>query len=684
MAGASLTIGLLSFGGILAVWPVLPAAVAAFVLSVAYEGEIYLQNIKGSLKKLFKSRQLERQLAKACMLEHFPLDKGELNQGCPQFFKDYLNQLQLLHPFEHPSQNPLEPKRLNKDSRDRKQQLEKTLVDMEKWFAEQLFSEENPATSYQSELREWLDQKQLRKTIKEKHGSRDQIYKGLRIFCLTAGVFMGLGTTYLLVDAFAVIPWLAVLPASMVPGLIVPMAAIAGVAYSLLVYNAMTDMIGSEIVSKWRKKFSEYKKIEHKIGMGVVLSVMLVLTVALSICTAGTWWTVAKNTPPLFAWMGRMPAFIMLILNPLISGISTWAFNVENVSETLEMADEKIDRVITWVINLPSTIMQGLKGWMSRASAWMFNGKKVSETDEPIHTISIESQNETLLQRLNPFRKIIKTTFDPLITLFFGGHLVSVSATADRMPGVWPIVSMLLAFFNEMVEDYHYFMGGPSLQHKHDTTSMLKERLSIGGGHHHGDDIPAQLLTALFSPLYVLAAAWDVVCSGHSEGFESWEAFVRAVDKEAGVPPEVDVEFGAFNSCFNVSRQPVPSVDKHSDEVSVKGKTRAVKTTQSNANPNVNAPNPAWPIEHAVYRIERYKEKHLQATADCETTKEYLTKLQADLASRTYCTVSWSPRPIKETIDHYGSFFAKSSITREFLAALPQRVLAGEWAPMRT
>ena len=72
MAGASLTIGLLVFGGTLAIWPVLPAAVAAFVLSVAYEGEIYLQNIKGSLKKLFKSNQLERQLAKACLLEHFP------------------------------------------------------------------------------------------------------------------------------------------------------------------------------------------------------------------------------------------------------------------------------------------------------------------------------------------------------------------------------------------------------------------------------------------------------------------------------------------------------------------------------------------------------------------------------------------------------------------------------------
>ena len=70
MAGASLTMGLLSFSGILAIWPgVLPLAFGGFFLSVAYEGEIYLKNIKGSLKKLFKSNQLERQLAKSYLLE---------------------------------------------------------------------------------------------------------------------------------------------------------------------------------------------------------------------------------------------------------------------------------------------------------------------------------------------------------------------------------------------------------------------------------------------------------------------------------------------------------------------------------------------------------------------------------------------------------------------------------------
>ena len=127
-SGASSILGFLSFGGMFALWPILPVAFTAFGLSVAYEGEIYLQNINGALNKLFKHNQLERGLAKQYllkkMLEITPEDY-------PPFFKDYQKQLKLLHQFGHD--------RLNKDSRGQKRQVEKTLGDMEKWFAIQLF-----------------------------------------------------------------------------------------------------------------------------------------------------------------------------------------------------------------------------------------------------------------------------------------------------------------------------------------------------------------------------------------------------------------------------------------------------------------------------------------------------------------------------------------------------------------
>lgn len=86
--GASLILGFLSFGGMYALWPVLPLAFAGFALSVAYEGEIYLQNIKGALNKLFKFNYLKNYLAKEYLLNHFPNTDEE---NCPQFFKDYKN-----------------------------------------------------------------------------------------------------------------------------------------------------------------------------------------------------------------------------------------------------------------------------------------------------------------------------------------------------------------------------------------------------------------------------------------------------------------------------------------------------------------------------------------------------------------------------------------------------------------
>ena len=637
MAGASLTIGLLSFGGILAIWPAvpvafaalaLPVAFAAFILSVAYEGEIYLQNIRGSLKKLVKSNHLERELAKVCLLDHFPETSAA---NCPQFFKDYERQLQLLHLFEG--------KRLNKASRKNKRHIEKTLTDMEKWFAVQLFSTSTDLTGYQDDLRMWLDahEQASRSNAQKKRGSRHLIYQGLQLFCLTAGVFMGLGTTYLLVEAFAVIPLLAALSAATLPIIIVPMAVIAGVAYGLLVYNAMTDMVATEMVTKWlnklRKDFADPEKFGRSVAMSVGLSVMFVLTLALSICTAGTWWTVAKTSQPLFRWMGKMPSFIMLMINPLISSVSTWAFNVENVSETLELVD-------TWFEPVEPV-----------------KDKKNTRLKDKENTPPVGHW----LQRLNPFRMLINVAFAPLRFLLFVGHLVSIGVTADRVPGVSPIASALLGVVNEGVEDFHYFdlFGKQVHAHKHDTRSLLKERLGAQQGHNHDSDLPTKFLTALFSPLYVLAAGWELLSSGESEdGFDSWEAFGKAVDKEAGLPVEEHVNVRAGDLCC--------------DRKTKKGTFKAL-------------PQVAWQFEHAVFRIERHKEKHLQDTDGCESVKkqrEELMKLQGALGyyAAVYCGSSFLPPvSVDSVINKHCSFFKSSpdaKDTCEFLDALPSRVAA--------
>jgi len=153
------------------------------------------------------------------------------------FFKDYQAQLDRLAYFGHA--------RLNEESSARKKQIEKTLGDMEKWFAQQLLSPPARLTSYERQLQLWLannDQAEWQTRLAE----RLSAFKKVKAFSILAGIFMGLGTTYLLVEAFSIIPFFAALALTTWPYFIVPMAIIAGTAYGLLTYNAVTDMITND------------------------------------------------------------------------------------------------------------------------------------------------------------------------------------------------------------------------------------------------------------------------------------------------------------------------------------------------------------------------------------------------------------------------------------------------------
>ena len=103
MLGAGLTLGFLSFSGMYALAPLLPLAFTALGLSVAYEGEIYLQNIKGAWRKLFKPNYVKQQLANDYLLQALE------NNAQHPFFDDYRLALLALDPFLH--------KRLDKKSR---------------------------------------------------------------------------------------------------------------------------------------------------------------------------------------------------------------------------------------------------------------------------------------------------------------------------------------------------------------------------------------------------------------------------------------------------------------------------------------------------------------------------------------------------------------------------------------
>jgi hypothetical protein len=571
--GASLILGFLSFGGMYALLPLLSLAFAGFALSVAYEGEIYLQNIKGALNKLFKSRYLENYLAKEYLLTHFPENTDDLK--CPKFFKDYKIQLELLDTFGH--------QKLNKASKQRKKQIEKTLSDMEKWFALQLFQPKDKnnidPSEYTKTLQQWLaqhDQDKSQELIKKRRATF-HIVKG---FSGLAALFMGLGSTYLIVEAFMVIPFFAAIPFVTWPIIILPMALIAGTAYGMLTYNAVTDLINNNTVVKWYNKL--HKDLSQgltvrNVFMATTATLLVGLAIALTVCTAGTWWTVATNARPLFEWMKQMPNFIMGVINPIITGASAIFFNIQNTAESLEMVDEA-----------------------TRSKKNVF--RQIYESIAQGYTHLRETEN--WLQIANPVRILLKLTITPLRILLFIGHLLSIAVTSDRMPGVSQILSALIAIISEGFEDAHYFVGhnhdheeeyehthnhdhDHAHPHHHDLQTLLKERLDVTAGHNHNMDIPTWILKTIAIPLYALAALWDSSASkinhiheshgiNHAHQHDHHHAQVlslsKAWNKQRGIAEEKKVEL-----C-----------------------------------PNAPRPSPEWQVEHTLAQIEKYQTKHLK------------------------------------------------------------------------
>ena len=652
--GASLILGFLSFGGMFALWPILPLALAAFGLSVAYEGEIYWQNIKGAINKLFKSNFLKHQLANEFLLQHLlkPADtvepdaanesdaagmsieqvpliasaKAPQSKRKAQFFIDYEIQLALLREFGH--------KHLNKESRIRKKQIEKTLRDMEKWFALQVFSNkgaEGTGTRYELEMLNSLDSEE-REKYKALLTGRAWTFHAVKAFSILAGAFMSLGTTYLLVEAMSIIPFFAALSFAALPVMIVPMALVAGAAYGFLTYNAVTDMISNDTLNKWRLKL--LKDLKEKPVRGVIMTIAAVilvgLAVALTICTAGTWWTIAQETRPLFTWMSKMPGFIMGIINPIITGLSAVVFNLQNSSETLEIAHSVASRI-----------------GAEHPAHGHSHGPHANEESET-HAHSHHTESPTLLQRenwgqvLNPFRLLLKLTIMPLRALLFLGHLISIGVTADRVPGMPVVLSALLGIVSEGFEDFHYFFGHD--HHDHGTLSqeaMLKERLTSGHGHNHNVDLPTRVLKTIFLPVYLLATAWDSVAS-------LWN---KDTDKRVlSLPDAWKKQMGIHND----------------EDVTI----------------DAQAPRPSahWQVAQTVYRTNRFKEKHA-ATVGRGVT-EALSAFAAEvesIAEPTGDAISAKLAVIKHNraLDSHRFFGTGKTAAREFTDALPERIQLG-------
>lgn len=355
-----------------------------------------------------------------------------------------------------------------------------------------------------------------------------------------AGLIMGIGTTYLIMEAVAVIPWLMLIPLSLFPPVIAPLALIAGAAYGLLIYNSLTEMLLDNPVRKFVSRIQALSSQEMTLKRALILGLSIVLfavTLFLTVCTAGTWLTVFHKTKPLFTWLSVIPNVLLNIIIPILIGISVLPFSLQSVANTLDglEANPNLDHAVNalnprnW--RLPSGRLPS--SW-AEASEWL--SEKMWEQWVPnfLGITKEEFALETDMQRNNPYRIIYRMFFEPLCKFIFIGHLVSAGVTSDQIEGVPVWVSFWLNFWFECAEDWDWIWGRAHVDDI-DTVDLLKERAQNSDDHNHDNNVPMRLLKLIFEPILQRAAKWDN--DYRAEGAE--DNVQKRYEKLQGLQPQV-------------------------------------------------------------------------------------------------------------------------------------------------
>lgn len=510
----SLIGGFLSLTGMLAVTPLLSVACLSFVFYVVYEGQIYYQHLKSAFEKLFSRDHLKEAMAKKFLLENFPQDEPR-----PRFFSEYESLLKEEEKF----------RKLKKKYRSFENQTEEVaealehfrlqikniknhLNKKEKWFATQLLKEQSDeatvyATEYEKELQKWLEQKPDNRKAKYQ-----QALSNIRLdFTFLGGIagtlsalVMTTGMTYLLMDGVLSLPWLAAVPMLTSPLIIIPIAAVAGIAWGLLIYNVVTEMLYHETVQKWWTNF-EKNLTSNKIKAARDICLIL-LAVAMTILTAGSWFYIVMTKQPLFSamkdWVIRLS---VAIFNLIVSAGSELLFAARNTNKTMTEIDETVEAIAKMY---PSSKKGLLLENPQQKDPYALTKEKYAAWKKSL-------KKENWGQLLNPFSIITKTYFVARV-LAFGLHLGSMAATVDRCPFVPQWLAIALAFIDEFIQDLHYFFGnlfgslmGHSHAHGSGVEKLLKRRHGEEHEHDHANDAPSWVLFGIYSPFFLAGALWD-------------------------------------------------------------------------------------------------------------------------------------------------------------------------------
>lgn len=257
------------------------------------------------------------------------------------------------------------------------------------------------------------------------------------------------------------------LTSSALTGIIIPLAIISAIGFSLFVYNSLTEIIAEDKIPAWFAKVKELFQRKEKEGDGhyagrILLYVVLgILSVGLvifgSATVGGTWWVDVVNSATTV-----LPFFINAIST--IAAVTVPAYILSNLFAGIYNALESamLFLKISFIENIKKLFTDLQKTW----------------------------KEESWYQFINPFRFLVRMIEKPVKYSILGAHFVSIGLISNNLPGFNKWGETAVGAVQEGFSDLSYLVDDED-----------------DDDHHH--DLLGMLLKFILCPLFLLAAAWE-------------------------------------------------------------------------------------------------------------------------------------------------------------------------------
>lgn len=596
--GASITLGLLSFSGMFLLWPIFGLAAASFVLAVAYEGEIYWQNLKGAVLSLFTPSGLKKQLFREFLFEHIrPLteeekeDEGtEAKHACHG------------HDHEHEERTeklPAAPKGTAAETRllDYQTFISK-LTELEKLQTVKLtqLQEEKGVPALVTDYIQMVYRLKMIDELKHHWDLPKEALKYQKLLQKKMLRFeLDLSEELLKIDASArkrdtqklqgaekakaeFINWArekmkgsntvkatyyrryGLFTAAKVFSLMAGGFMFVGTAF--LLFDAFISIPFFEIIPFTAMPML-IMTLAAAAGAAYALityySVVSMINNRFAQKFVSTYWADLKrdwkNRSVLKIIWRAVAAIILfgLVVAFTICTMGTWWSIGQNLAFLIEEDWLLTGTAFLTLSTLSINLFNSLCTWFE------FRAKRIEtffqETWKAYYDSwgPIDPKHDGAALKSNPFRILLKILLLPLDLLLFIAHIITIGVTGDQIKGLDPFVSAAFGTVQEGIEDSHRLFFD---DHHHGTASiskLLENHSEPGSGHEHALNLPRLFIKLVFAPIVIFAVMWDWYNLAKTEEHTWRSAFTEACTRQLNLkralpePLQVDCQAIEFN-----------------------------------------------------------------------------------------------------------------------------------------